>query len=100
MARQKEPTDFDFGNYSPRHQALIMLARRKATALNRCTICGKYPVLDRRTLVHIALRSLGGEALDGRDYIRPLALCVAHCGRSNDELADHVWGTSWREQWS
>jgi hypothetical protein len=93
---QRDELGFDWANYAPRHRLAIMLARRKANMLRRCMLCGKYPVLDRRTMVHIALRSVGAEALDGSDLIKPLALCVAHCGLSNDELADHVW-PGWRE---
>jgi hypothetical protein len=98
-ARTKEPDGFHFENYAPKHQLLIMLVRRNARKLHRCTICGSYPVIDRRALVHLALRAVGAEDLDAKDLIKPLALCVSHCGLSNDELADAVWGTSWREKW-
>jgi hypothetical protein len=96
MARPEDPGVFDFANYAPRHQLQIILVRRQAQRLKRCTICQRFPVVERRALVHIALRSVGAADLDASDLVKPLALCVQHCGLSNDELADAVWGTGWR----
>jgi hypothetical protein len=91
------PDDFSFALFAPRHQLQIILVQRQTRKLKRCTICQRYPVVERRTLVHVSLRSVGAEALDGKDLIRPLALCVEHSSLDNDALADVVW-PGWREQ--
>jgi hypothetical protein len=54
--------------------------------------------VERRVLVHVALRSVGAEALDPKALVRSLALCREHARLTDDELADHVW-PGWRDEW-
>ena len=95
MEPHQKSSDFAWTNYAPQHQPLIVLRFEQARRLHACTLCGLYPIMDRRALVHVALRSVGAHTLDARPLVKAVALCLAHSGLTDDELADHVW-PHWR----
>ena len=95
---QRDPSAFDFANYAEKHRRLILLARRKAQHLSRCSICGRYPVVARRALVHVALKTLAAEDMEGKDKVKAVALCREHAGLTNDQLGDVYW-PHWREEY-
>lgn len=85
-------------NYLPAHRLVILLRFKQAKRLQRCSLCGKRPVRDRRDLVHIALKTVRAVDLDAGAYVKALALCAEHMALDNDALADVVW-PDWREAW-
>jgi hypothetical protein len=87
--------DFAWTDYAPAHRLTILLAFRKARTLHHCLIC-KRPAIDKRALIHLRLKQLDAEALDPRNFVKPLALCKQHMTMTNDDLADVVW-PGWRE---
>jgi hypothetical protein len=91
----EQSAGFSWQNYLPQHRALIALRFEQAKRLHVCTICGRYPVVERKALVHEALRSIGAEACDPKPLVKALALCRPCMSRSDDELADVVW-PGWR----
>jgi len=93
MAQKSE--NFAWVNYLPQHRPMIALRYEQARRLHACTLCGRYPILDRRALVHIALRSVGAHALDAKPLVKAVALCREHASLSDDELADSLW-PGWR----
>jgi hypothetical protein len=94
-----EPRDpsFAWSNYLKAHHATIALRRLQARKKRVCSLCGARAV-EGRTLVHVALRQVGAEALDPKHYVKALGLCEAHKALNHDELADFVW-PRWREKW-
>ena len=91
-------SDFSWRNYLPQHRPIIALRYEQSKRLTRCSLCGRRPLVERRVLVHVALRSVGAEALDPKALVRSLALCREHARLTDDELADHVW-PGWRDEW-
>jgi hypothetical protein len=98
MIPAHEELAFSWTNYAPQHRPLIALRSAQAKRLHRCSLCGRSPIIDRRVLVHVALRSVGAEALDPKPLVRSLALCKAHSSLSGEELADYAW-PGWRDTW-
>jgi hypothetical protein len=89
--------DFAWENYTPAHRQLVAFRLKQTQWLTRCSLCGRRPLAQRRVLVHDVLTQLGAEDLDGRPYVKALALCRQHATLTNDELADQVW-PGWRIQ--
>jgi hypothetical protein len=91
----EKSAEFDWRNYLPQHRPLIALRFEQAKRLKACSICGKTPIAIRTSLVHQALKTVGAEGLDARQYVKALALCAACSELDNDQLGDWAW-PGWR----
>ena len=91
----EESGEFQWSNYATKHHAVILLRYTQAKRLTRCSVCGKFPIVVRKSLVHEALRSVGAERLDARSLVKALALCREHASLSDDQLGNVIW-RGWR----
>jgi hypothetical protein len=98
MAQGSDELGFAWANY-PAHRFLIALRYKQAKRLTRCSLCQRRPIVRQTVLVHQMLRNIETPAMDPKRLIKALALCRGHDALTDDELADAVWGTSWREEW-
>ncbi len=96
MERHQKSEAFAWGNYLPQHRGIIALRYEQSKRLQKCTLCGRYPIANRRAMVHRSLRSVGAESLDAKALVKAVALCGDHAPMTDDELADHLW-PGWRE---